>query len=111
MNIDGVSGGDDPWDFGLFRQYPALKVDFNNDGTASWQEFGPQAAASPGDHDADDDGLIEVDSLAKLNAMRWDLDGDGLSSNAGLPGGVSVFVPRGAGPEPGLSGRAASATS
>ena len=29
------------------------------------------------DHDADADGLIEVDSLAKLNAMRWDLDGDG----------------------------------
>ena len=29
------------------------------------------------DHDLDNDGLIDVDSLAKLNAVRWDLDGDG----------------------------------
>ena len=34
------------------------------------------------DHDADADGLIEVDSLAKLNAMRWDLDGDGTGNAA-----------------------------
>ena len=32
------------------------------------------------DYDADEDGLIEIDSLAKLNAMRWDLDGDGTVS-------------------------------
>ncbi len=32
----------------------------------------------PGDHDTDDDGLIEVSTLAQLDAMRWDLDGDGL---------------------------------
>ena len=24
------------------------------------------------DYDADEDGLIDIDSLAKLNAMRWD---------------------------------------
>ena len=30
------------------------------------------------DYDADDDQLIEVDSLAKLNAIRWDLDGNGV---------------------------------
>ena len=29
------------------------------------------------DYDADNDGLIEVDSLLKLNAIRYDLDGDG----------------------------------
>ena len=29
------------------------------------------------DYDLDDDQLIEIDSLAKLNAVRWDLDGDG----------------------------------
>ncbi len=34
------------------------------------------------DHDADADGLIEIDSLAKLNAMRWDLDGDGTGNAA-----------------------------
>ena len=34
-------------------------------------------SAAPGgtDYDADNDGLIDVDSLAKLNAIRWDLDG------------------------------------
>ena len=35
------------------------------------------------DYDADDDGLIEVADLAQLHAMRWDLDGDGTSSDAG----------------------------
>ena len=29
------------------------------------------------DYDVDDDGLIEVSSLAQLNAIRWDLDGNG----------------------------------
>ena len=71
------------WDFGGSREYPALKVDFDGDGTATWQEFGPQASSPPIDYDSDDDGLIEVDSLAKLNAMRWDLNGDGASSDAG----------------------------
>ena len=40
-------------------------------------------AATPTDYDGDDDGLIEVSSLAQLNALRWDLDGDGSASNSG----------------------------
>ncbi len=36
-----------------------------------------------GDYDSDDDGLIEVSNLAQLNAMRWDLDGDGSARNSG----------------------------
>ena len=40
------------------------------------------AAQTPTDYDTDNDGLIEVDSLAKLNAMRWDLNGDGVVDNA-----------------------------
>ena len=45
------------------------------------------------DHDADADGLIEIDSLAKLNAMRWDLDGDGTSATTSY---AAVFPnPRG----------------
>ena len=35
------------------------------------------------DYDTDDDGLIEVGSLTMLNAMRWDLDGNGGSANSG----------------------------
>ena len=34
-----------------------------------------------GDYDADNDGLIEITTLAQLNAMRWDLDGDGSASS------------------------------
>ena len=32
------------------------------------------------DYDADDNGLIEVADLAQLDAIRWDLDGDGVAS-------------------------------
>ncbi len=38
-------------------------------------------ATSPVDYDADDDGLIEVFYLEQLNAMRYDLDGDGRADN------------------------------
>ena len=31
--------------------------------------------------DRDGDGLIEVDNLTQLDAIRWDLDGDGISDN------------------------------
>ena len=51
---------------------------------------GSPAAAPPdprpvpsvrGDYDADDDGLIEVATLAQLDAMRYDLNGEGKPSN------------------------------
>ncbi len=34
------------------------------------------------DYDADGDGLIEIDSAAQLNAIRWDLNGDGSVDDA-----------------------------
>ena len=37
----------------------------------------PAAAQATTDYDADNNGLIEVGSLAQLNAIRWDLNGDG----------------------------------
>ena len=37
------------------------------------------SAQSAVDYDADDDGLIEIEWLEQLDAVRWDLDGDGLS--------------------------------
>ncbi len=61
------------WDFDGTLQYPALKYDTDGDGKATSGEFGDQRI----DYDADDDGLIEVASLDQLNAMRWDLNGDG----------------------------------
>ena len=36
------------WDFGTSSQYPALKVDFDGNGTATWQEFGYQLRETPG---------------------------------------------------------------
>lgn len=39
-NLDG-----DVWDFGASDEYPVLKVDFDGDGSASWEEFGDQARA------------------------------------------------------------------
>ena len=181
LDLDENGADDDPWDFGAAYNYPALKVDFNGDGTPTYQEFGLQRGASPPamllatsgldasddaiqvvswnapssgnpaaptgyqyryssdagatwnpdwpgaetdanwldavtetftipaplahryeievravfaaplpisqasrtvaggtDYDADDDQLIEISSLAQLNAVRWDVDGDGI---------------------------------
>ena len=181
LDLDGDSTDDDPWDFGADFNYPALKVDFNGDGTPTYAEFGVQRGVAPPamllaasgldtsneailvvtwsaptfgnpaaptgyqyryssdagatwdpdwpsaetdtnwldadtrtftipaplahryeievravyaaplplsqasrtvgggtDYDADDDGLIEVGTLAQLNAIRWDYDGDGV---------------------------------
>ena len=41
-----------------------------------------RASAGTGDYDKDNDGLIEVSSLAQLNAIRYDLDGDGVADDA-----------------------------
>jgi len=76
------TGADDVWDFGRPDQYPALRVDLNRDGTATWQEFGPQIRVAVDQHDdskydADGDGLIEVSNLEQLDAMGMDSAGNG----------------------------------
>ncbi len=48
-------------------------------------------AQSATDYDADDDGLIEVASAAQLNAIRWDLDGDGTPASANASDYSSAF--------------------
>ena len=83
----GETEAGDVWDFGTSRDYPALKpVVIGALGP------GPQPSGA-GDYDADDDGLIEVANLAQLNAIRWDLDGDGVATDSGygaaFPGAVS----------------------
>ena len=47
VDLDGDSMNDDPWDFGTSSQYPALAVDTNGVGGATWQEFGQQIRTSP----------------------------------------------------------------
>ena len=78
IDVDSDSNVDDPWDFGTASQYPALKADSDGDGRATAYEFGRQGRSAPVvDYDTDDNGLIEVSDLDQLNAMRWDLDGNG----------------------------------
>ena len=76
------TGDDDVWDFSRPDQYPALKVDANRDGTATWEEFGPQGRIAGiqhdnGNYDKDADGLIEVSNLEQLAAMGMDVTGNG----------------------------------
>ena len=47
VDLDGDGTTDDPWDFGTSSQYPALAVDFDGNGDATWQEFGHQLRAGP----------------------------------------------------------------
>ena len=71
-NLDGQSGNDDPWDFGTSSQYPALKYGAAN----ATDALVAQGRAAP-DHDADNDNYIDVPNHARLNAIRWDLNGNG----------------------------------
>ena len=79
VNVDGVSGADDPWDFGTSRNYPALKFG------------GMNPLYQHGDYDLDDDGLIDVSSLAQLDAVRHDLNGDGDPASAGSTAYAAAF--------------------
>ena len=71
LNLDGVTGGDDPWDFGTGGadgDYPLI----------SYASLTPALQGRAViDYDRDDDGLIDIRSLAQLDAVRYDLDGDG----------------------------------
>ena len=89
-DLDGDGTADDPWDFGTASEYPALRADFDGDGDIDSDDTDPQrlAPAAPGStqastvsYDSNGDGLIEISSLAKLNAIRWDLDGDGAADD------------------------------
>ena len=64
----------------------------NNCSTAVTVTVGATPAPA-GDYDTDNDGLIEISNLSQLNAIRWDLDGDGESRDSGyaqaFPGAVA----------------------
>ena len=68
LDIDGDGvANEDPWDYGNAYNYPRL----------SWMMFDPDAERN--DYDSDDNDRIEVATLAQLDAIRQDLNGDGLS--------------------------------
>ena len=64
IDVNGDRVPDNPWNFGTTSQYPTLKT--------------PTQRAVVIDYDSDNDGLIDVTSLSQLNAIRYDLNGDGL---------------------------------
>ena len=60
----------DFWDFGTSGQYPALKVDFDGDGTATWQEFGSQRGDAPGPTPAPMvDNCVEIMTVAAISGV------------------------------------------
>ena len=80
LDFDGDGNGDDPWQFGDSRQYPGL---LDGQGVVHRPTFVVQQPTLV-DYDNDDDGLIEIDSPAKLNAFQWDPDGDGVPGSPGV---------------------------
>ncbi len=88
INVD-TGGADDPWSFGTASQYPILQ--FNRDVIGiQWQR---NPGASPMDYDDDDDNLIDVRTLAQLDAIRYDLNGDGLLAKGKDSAGYAPAFP------------------
>ena len=52
------------------------------DGLSATDSFSVTVTAGSRDYDADNDGLIDVAKLAQLDALRYDLNGDGLVDGA-----------------------------
>ena len=44
-DVDGTTGGDDPWDFGGTSQYPVLKIDVDLDGDSAADDWAAQRPA------------------------------------------------------------------
>ena len=67
LDLDSDNVPDYLWDFGTSSDYPTLNT------------LAERAALTPPptDYDTDDDRLIEISTLAQLNAVRWDLNADG----------------------------------
>ena len=132
-NADGdytlETGAGDFWDFGASQEYPALIADVDGDGVATWREFGDQGRDSssiaqssvpretPGPVatptatvagsqplDSDSDGLIEISNLEQLNAIRYDLDGNGIPDSSGTTAYAAAFPAAGSTPCTGCKG-------
>ena len=83
LDADGTADTDTLWQFGANSQYPYLH----------WQATAPPAQPLKNDYDLDNDGLIEIDSLHQLHAIRWDLDGNGQVDDVDDIGGFYMVFP------------------
>ena len=77
VDVDGDTFPDNPWNFGTTTTYPALK-------TPAQRQADPVV-----DYDDNDNNLIDINNLHQLNAIRHDLNGDGLPAN--LPAYAGAF--------------------
>ena len=67
----------------MAKKYYTLQLVWKSPTTALEAPVEPPAPPRTEDYDTDDDGLIEISSLAQLDAMRWDVNGDGYSDHGG----------------------------
>ena len=107
-----TAGPHDFWDFGTSGQYPALRAYLGFGGFTDWWDPGgqprdarpaaptpvPDSAVSraPARHDSDGDRLIEVEFLEQLDAIRYDLDGDGKADDDSGMDAYAAAFPTGA---------------
>ena len=68
LDLDGNYAPDYPWNFGASSDYPTLNTPAQR----------AAAAPPPVDYDQNDNGLIDIRSIAQLHAIRWDANGDGV---------------------------------
>ncbi len=87
VNVDGQAGNDDPWHFGGTSDYPILK--FGHDAPSIARQTNAQYA--PAEYDGDNDNLIDITTLAQLNGIRYDLDGDGRNTGDDAVGYAAAF--------------------
>ena len=63
----------------------------SDEGYSAWSESWEGTTSD--DYDKDDDGLIEVSTLEQLNAIRYDLDGNGTVDDATNVGAYALAFP------------------
>ena len=84
---NGNTGTEQPWCFGMSSNLlPRLK------NAAGACPTGFQSIGAT-DYDSDDDGLIDVDSLAKLDAIRYDMNGDGAADDSANDASYATAFP------------------
>ena len=70
LDVDGDRMADNPWQFGTDAQYPALAVDFDGDGDATWTEFGYQLRTGPTLTAMEAGGQVEL-SWTEIDVSHW----------------------------------------
>ena len=72
LDLDGDGESDDPWNFGTTSEYPALSVDVDGDGRATWQEFGYQLRMGPGLTTSTPSDIAEVElAWTDVDTRHW----------------------------------------